>query len=137
LDKLRVLLVDDNATVLRTIWQLLEDEFRVVAAVSDSRCVSKTACEFGVDVIVIDISMPEVDGLELARQLKKEACPAKIVFLTVHRSPRLLKAALSAGGTGYVVKSRAGDDLIPAIYAASNGEAFISPSIQVPAIRNQ
>jgi DNA-binding NarL/FixJ family response regulator len=122
---------------LRTLWQLLEDEFRVVAAVSDSRCVSKTACEFGADVIVIDISMPEVDGLQLARQLKEQACPGKIVFLTIHHTPRLVRSALSTGGYGFVVKSRAGDDLIPAIYAASNGEAFISPPIQGSAVRNQ
>jgi len=132
MSKIRILLVDDNDAVLRAVWQMLEDEFNIIAAVCDSTCLLKTANEFGADVIVLDVSMPGIDGIELARRLKEQGCPSRTLFLTVQRSPKILEAALASGALGYVVKSRAGDDLIPAIYKASRGEAFVSPSLESP-----
>ena len=137
MSKISVLLADDNEAILRTIWQLLEQEFRVVAAVADSACVLKTAEQFAVDVIVLDISMPGIDGIEVARRLREQGCRSAIVFLTVHRASRMVKAALESGAQGYVIKSSAGEDLIPAIYAASKNEEFVSPAIEGSQSRTQ
>jgi DNA-binding NarL/FixJ family response regulator len=135
--KISVLLADDNEAMLRTIWQFLEQEFRVVAAVADSACVLRTAEQFAVDVIVLDISMPGIDGIEVARRLREQGCRSAIVFLTVHRASRMVKAALESGAQGYVIKSSAGEDLIPAIYAASKSEEFVSPAIEGSQSRTQ
>jgi DNA-binding NarL/FixJ family response regulator len=127
--KLNVLLVDDNDTMVRSIWHLLESEFRVVGAVSDGARLLQTAEGFGADVIVLDIAMPGVDGVEAARRLRAAGCRSAIVFLTAHRQPTIVRAALATGATGFVVKSRASQELIPAIHAAAAGEQFVSEAV--------
>jgi DNA-binding NarL/FixJ family response regulator len=127
--KLSVLLAEDNDVMLRSIWQLLERDFDVVGAVSDGNLLLETAEKFAADVIVLDISMPGVDGVEAARRLLADGCGSSIVFLTAHGQPAIVRAALETGARGFVVKSRAAQELIPAIRAVASGGRFVSPSV--------
>jgi DNA-binding NarL/FixJ family response regulator len=81
--------------------------------------------------------MPGMDGIELARRLREQGCRSAIVFLTVHRASQMAKAALETGAQGYVIKCCAGEELIPAIYAASKSEEFVSPAIEGSQNRSQ
>jgi DNA-binding NarL/FixJ family response regulator len=127
--RLSVLLAEDNDVMLRSIWQLLERDFDVVGAVSDGNRLLETAEKFAADVIVLDISMPGVNGVEAARRLIADGCGSGIVFLTTHGQPATVRAALETGAGGFVVKSRAGQELIPAIRAVAAGGQFVSPSV--------
>jgi DNA-binding NarL/FixJ family response regulator len=121
-----VLLAEDNEAMRRDIRQLIECEFEVVAAVSDGDQLLDQGLSATADVIVADISMPGTDGITAARLLRERGCRSAIVFLSVHRERAVIAAALATGALGYVVKSRAADDLIPAIRAALRGERFRS-----------
>lgn len=81
------------------------------------------------DVIVTDISMPVLNGIEAANQLNEAGCTSKIIFLTVHSDPDFVRTCLATGAFGYVVKSRVATDLLPAIHEALAGRLFISPSV--------
>jgi len=122
----RVLLVDDERAFLRTVALQLENEFEIVGmTVSGARAVALTT-KLSPDVVVLDISMPTTSGIEAALCLGERSCPARIVFLTVHDDPDFVQAALHAGAAGYVLKPRLVTDLIPAIWAALNGDIFVS-----------
>lgn len=110
----------------------LEIEYSVVGAVRDGQEMLEAESRFNPDVVVLDISMPIVNGIEAANRLKERASRAKVVFLTVHDEPAFLKAALAAGGTGYVIKSRLASDLRLAVREAAAGRQFISPSLTMP-----
>lgn len=110
----------------------LEIEYSVVGAVRDGQEMLEAESRFNPDVVVLDISMPIVNGIEAANRLKQRASRAKVVFLTVHDEPAFLKAALAAGGTGYVIKSRLASDLRLAVREAAAGRQFISPSLTMP-----
>ncbi|HMO66561.1 MAG TPA: response regulator transcription factor [Verrucomicrobiota bacterium] len=131
----RVLLVDDHPAVLRQAAALLADEFVVVGALPDGRTVPDTIRAGHPEVVVLDITLPDACGIELARQLACGAPAPKIVMLTVHADPDYVRAAFAAGALGYVVKSRLACDLIPALHAVLGGRSFISPvpSLEEPA----
>jgi len=101
--------------------------YRVVAAVSDGTAVVRECLSRRPDIVVLDISMGDTSGIDVATQLRDEGCPSKIVFLTVHQDPDFLNAAMGAGGRGYVVKSRLSSDLISALNAAMSDKVFVSP----------
>ena len=124
----RVLLVDDHPAVLRQVSQLLSDMFEVVATLPDGRDLHRAVQVHQPDLIVMDISLPGANGIDLARQLGTNPRPPKIVFLTVHADPDYLQEALATGALGYVVKSRLASDLIPALLAAIAGRRFVSPN---------
>ena len=121
-----VLLAEDNEAMRRDIRRIVEREFEVVAVVSDGDQLLDRGLAATVDVIVADISMPGTDGVSAVRLLKERGCRSAVVFLSVHRERAVIEAALATGALGYVVKSRAADDLIPAIRAALRGERFRS-----------
>jgi DNA-binding NarL/FixJ family response regulator len=98
----------------------------VVGAVSDGDAVLREYFRLRPDVIVLDISMGELSGIDVARTLVHSGCTAKIVFLTVHEDSDFLNAAMDAGGSAYVVKSRVSTDLTTAIEAALSGKHFVS-----------
>ena len=123
----RVVLVDDHPAVLRQTIQLLSNEFEVVDALEDGAQCSAVVSDMEPDLIVLDITLPGLNGIELASRLKAAGCTAKIVFLTVHADPDYVREAFTSGATGYVVKPRLGSDLIPALRAAMSDERFISP----------
>jgi DNA-binding NarL/FixJ family response regulator len=119
--------VDDHPAVLRQVTQLLSGAFQVVDALLDGRTLQRAVEIQHPDLVVLDITLPGVSGIELARDLTATAAGPKIVFLTVHDDPDYAREALAAGALGYVVKSRLASDLIPALHAALDGRRFVSP----------
>ena len=124
--KIRVVLADDYQGWIDRVRQTLDDNFEVIDAVSDGQQAIEAVQLLSPDVLVIDISMPVLDGLEAARRLQALHCRTKIVFLTVHADRDFVEAALAAGASGYVLKALLTKDLVPAIYAALEGRIFVS-----------
>ena len=125
----RLLVAEDHAAMRATIVGTLEAEYQVVCAVGDGQEMLDAESEWEPDVIVLDISMPTLNGIEAAHRLKQRGSKAKIIFLTVHDEPEFLQVALNTGADGYVIKSRMASDLRPAVREAMNGRRFISPSL--------
>jgi DNA-binding NarL/FixJ family response regulator len=125
-----VLLADDNHTLLDEVRALLEPKFDVVGEVGDGQALVEAAERLEPDVLVVDISMPIVSGIEAARRLRAGGGGPKIVFLTVHEDPALVETALSTGALGYVLKTSAVDDLLLAIDDALRGRRYVSPVLR-------
>jgi DNA-binding NarL/FixJ family response regulator len=126
LRKMRILLADDHRELLELTRGLLEPTFDVVGCVEDGESLVEAAGNLHPDVIVTDISMPKLDGIEAANRLK-ESGSSKIVFLTAHADPDFVQAALKTGALAYVSKLRIGTDLLVAIGEALAGHIFVSP----------
>ena len=124
-----VLLADDHEEFLAVVRRLLEPEFEVVETVRDGLAAVEAAATLMPDVLVLDLSMPLMDGLEAARSLRATGSRVKIVFLTVHGDPDYARVALAIGASGYVVKCRLASDLLPALRESLAGGTFVSPSI--------
>jgi len=122
----RVLLADDLSPLLHAAAKLLEGSFEVVGMVSDGQAALDATLALKPDLVILDISMPGMSGIEVARELKRRGSTAKIVFLTVHEDTDILATCLAAGGLGYVVKVLMETDLIPAMNEALAGREFIS-----------
>ena len=131
----RVLLADDHPAVLALTADALAGECLVVGRVGDGYELLAEAERLHPDVIVLDITMPRLDGIEAARQLRGSHHHARLVFLTVHEDADYARAALDAGGLGYVVKTRLASDLLPAIRAALADQSFISPAVRLDEAR--
>jgi len=122
----RILLADDHPLVLECVKNCVQASFEVVGTAHNGREMVEEAMRLKPDIIVADIIMPEMTGIDAARDLRKQGSTAKIVFLTIHSEPAFVKACLDAGAWGYVVKPDLSTDLIPAIDAALSGHCFIS-----------
>jgi DNA-binding NarL/FixJ family response regulator len=122
----RIVLADDLPPVLGTVTKLLADSFEIVGLASDGNSALETILAVDPDVAVLDISMPGMSGIEVARELRKRGARAKIVFLTVHEDADILATCQAAGGLGYVVKVLMETDLIPALNEALEGREFAS-----------
>jgi len=127
--KVRVLLADDHPLLLKAVVNHLEPTFEIVGRVADGKSLFESAMKLQADVIVTDISMPILNGIEAANKLKVSGCRSKIVFLTVHSDPEFVRACLATGALGYVVKFQMETDLLPAIQEALAGRIFISPPL--------
>jgi DNA-binding NarL/FixJ family response regulator len=128
----RVLLADDHKEMRDRVVRLLEHEFEMLEPVADGRAFLEKARELKPDVCLLDISMPIINGIEAATQLKKGGSKAKIIFLTIHRDSDFLHAALNSGASGYVVKSSIVSDLITAVREVLAGRVFISACLREP-----
>ena len=128
----RVLLADDHAAMLAQAVNRLTGTFEIVGAVSNGLELLEAAARLKPEVVVLDITMPDLDGIEVARQLRRVGCQAKLVFLTVHNDADYVQAAFQAGGTAYVVKSRLASDLVMAVSEVLAGRRFVSPTIAMP-----
>jgi DNA-binding NarL/FixJ family response regulator len=106
-----------------------EKNYTVVAAISDGAVVTREYLRLRPDVIILDISLGQMSGIDIARELRDSGCRAKIIFLTVHEDSDYVNAAVGAGGSAYVVKSRLSQDLFLAINAVLSGKLFVSPSL--------
>jgi DNA-binding NarL/FixJ family response regulator len=124
-----ILLADDNFAVLNYARKMLEQDYEIVEALHDGGSLLREWARLRPDVIVLDISMGEPNGIEVARRLRASGCSSQIIFLTVHQDPDFVKAAMDAGGSGYVMKSTMGKDLTPAIKAVLSGQRFVSPNL--------
>jgi DNA-binding NarL/FixJ family response regulator len=125
----RVLLADDHPEVVENLRALLEPEFDVVATVADGNALVAAAEALAPDVIVTDIAMPGLNGITAAGEIRRRNPAARIVFVTVYNHPVLVEKGLATGALGYVLKLRAGDDLVPAIRAVLRGEQHLSPTV--------
>ena len=133
--KPRVLLADDHQIVLEGLKSLLAGEFDVVGSVQDGRALVDQAATLRPDVIVADISMPQLNGIEAARQIKKTDQNIKIVFLTMHPDATYAANAFEAGASGFVLKHSAPSELITAIHEAMKGQTYVTPLIAGDLIR--
>jgi DNA-binding NarL/FixJ family response regulator len=123
----RVLLADDHVLILSGIRAALEPRFEIVGQVTDGKALLGAAETLKPDVIVLDISMPGLNGFEAARQLRENIPSARLVFLSQHLSPAYLKQALAIDVSGYVLKSETIEELEPALHATLKGDLFTSP----------
>jgi len=122
----RILIADDHKMLIQGLTRLLEDEFELVATVNDGRALIEEATRLRPDVILVDISMPVLNGLDAVRQLDPNI-GAKVIFLTMHADARLMAEAFRSGGVGYIVKQAAGGDLVFAIKQVLAGHKYVSP----------
>jgi DNA-binding NarL/FixJ family response regulator len=113
--RFKVLIADDHASLLARIAGILEAEYDVVAAVSNGLAAVDAASVFHPDVVILDISMPIMSGLDAAAQLADGGSASKIILLSVHEGPEFVEAARNAGAHGYVVKRMMTADLLPAV----------------------
>ena len=125
----RVLLADDHKIVAEGLKSLLESEFELVGAVEDGRALVAAAQDLHPDVIVADISMPLLNGIEAARQIRKVDKKVKIIFLTMHSDVTYATRAFDAGASGFVLKHSASSELVVAIREALKGRAYVTPMI--------
>lgn len=129
----RILLADDHAVVLEGLRRILgQPEFEVVGSVGDGRALTEAAAALRSEVIITDVSMPSLNGVEAARIIRKQKRPPKIIFLTMRPEVVYAVEALRAGGSGYVLKSSAGDQLITAIREVLAGRIYVAPPIAEP-----
>lgn len=122
----RVLLADDLLEVLEAVAALLRNSFDVVGIASDGQTALAAALKLEPDLVVLDISMPGMTGIDVARELKSRGNSARIVFLTVHEDSDIIATCLSVGALGYVLKALMDSDLIPAMNEALAGRVFVS-----------
>lgn len=125
----RLLLADDHPAVLKATNSLLKDHFDIVGNATDGALLLSEAIRLHPDLIVADITLPIVSGIEAVRRLQGTMPAAKIVFLTVHSEPQFVEACMAEGALGYVLKSHMKAHLIPAIQAALVGRSYICPFV--------
>ena len=128
----RILIAEDNREMRNTILHLVENDYEVVGTVGDGRALIDAAAELEPEIGVFDISMPIVNGIEAAIQIRKQGSQMKIVFLTVNEDTDFIDAAFDAGASGYVVKRQMASDLLTAIHEALEGRTFISSCCPLP-----
>jgi DNA-binding NarL/FixJ family response regulator len=129
MSKTRVLLADDHKIFLEGLKSLLDSEFEIVGTVENGRALVKEAESMHPDVIVCDISMPLLNGIEAIRQLRKTDDRIKVVFLTMHPDVSFAALAFEVGASGYVLKSSASRELITAITSVMKGKTYVTPDI--------
>lgn len=126
-----IILADDNSAVLAHVSRMLEKkkDYKVVAALSEGASIVRECLRLRPDIIILDISMGSMSGIDVARKLRDSGCRARIIFLTVHEDADYMNAALGAGGSAYIVKSRLSLDLMSAISAVLSNKLFVSASL--------
>lgn len=125
----RVLLADDHILIAQALQHLLQNEFDVVGTVADGRALLQAAQELVPDVVVVDIAMPLLNGLDAGQQVKALHPAIKVVYLTQNRDPRLAVEAFRRKASGYVLKDSAASELTTALREALRGRSYVSPSI--------
>jgi DNA-binding NarL/FixJ family response regulator len=125
----RVLLADDHQIVAEGLRSLLEPEFELVGIVADGRAALAAVEKLRPDVLVLDLTMPLLNGIEAAQQLRAAGSPVKVVFLTMHNDAAYAARALDAGATGFVLKHAAAAELVTAIRQALQGRTYVTPLI--------
>jgi DNA-binding NarL/FixJ family response regulator len=123
----RVLLADDHRLLREALARLLESECDVVGAVSDGRAVLAAAPDLRPDIVVLDVAMPLLNGLDTARQLKRAMPKVKVIFLTMSEDPDVAAEAFRAGASGYLLKNSAAAELLQAIHEVCRGRSYVTP----------
>ena len=125
-----VFLADDNGDMLTDLRDELAGQFVISGTAGNGQDAVRDVLRSGPDVLVLDITMPLLNGLQVAEQLRASNCSTKILFLTIHEEPEYISAAFSAGACGYVTKRHLASDLIHAIREVFDGRKFLSPTLQ-------
>ena len=123
----RVILADDHSLLLDAFEKLLEPHCDVVGKVADGRALLAAASELEPDVVVVDITMPQLDGLDAGRHLRRTQPDVKLIFLTVHEDPDLAEECMRMGASGYLLKGSAASELFEAIRCAMDGQTYVTP----------
>ncbi|HET6564957.1 MAG TPA: response regulator transcription factor [Xanthomonadales bacterium] len=129
MNRIRVLLADDHRLVAEGLMRVLEQDFELLGIVEDGHALLAAARELKPDVIVTDISMPGLSGVEVLEELKNENPEVRVVILTMHHNVAYARQAMNLGAMGFVLKHSAAEELILAVRAAANGRTFVSPAI--------
>jgi len=127
-----LLLADDNPVFLQALIEILEPDYEVVAALHEGASVLDKVIALCPDLVILDISLGDMTGLEVWRRVKAAGCTAKAIFVTVHEDIDFVKAAFDLGASGYVFKSRVSEDLQRAISTVFNGGRFVSGGLSLP-----
>src|SRR4030066_669041 len=131
MDKVRILLADEHTILRDGIRTLLEDEpdMVVIGEAEDWHTAVKLACQLKPDLVLMDIAMPLLNGLEATRQIKHDCPQVKVLILTMHEKEEYIRQVLASGAMGYILKDAAAHELLDAIHAVHRGEAVLSPAI--------
>lgn len=136
----RILLADDHTLLLEAFKRLLEPEYDVVGTVSDGQALLASAQELKPDLIIIDIGMPQISGIEAARRIRESFPKAKLIFLTMNQDSEVAAEAFRIGGSGFLVKTSAASELLHAIREILRGGSYVTPGIlkrTVSSVRRQ
>lgn len=128
--KPRLLLADDHSITLAGMSSVIEREFEVVGEVSDGRRLVEESLRLRPDLIILDISMPLLNGIEAAKHIKDAWPGAKLLFVSMHANLMYVREAMKAGGSGYLLKTSAAEELLPAIKTVLQGQVYITSSLQ-------
>lgn len=126
----RLLLADDQAAVLREVRSLLEEQYEIVGEVNNGKSLVEAVTRFNPDLVISDISMPEMNGFEAAAKLRLLGLDTKLIFLTVQSSSPYLRKAKAVGASGYVLKVYAMEQLPQAVVTVLAGGTYISPELE-------
>jgi len=127
---IRILLADDNDEILAEVRELLEKEFEIIGTVTNGQDAVEAVRHFNPDVVVLDIAMPVLGGIEASERIRKINAHSKILFLTIQEANEYISRAFSVGASGYVTKRRLLSDLAHGIREVAEGRTFLSPSLR-------
>jgi DNA-binding NarL/FixJ family response regulator len=127
MNRTRVLLADDHVILMDGLVHLVRQDFEVVGVARDGRAMVEMAMQYRPDVIVTDISMPQLNGIDAARILRKEAVSSRLLFLTMHADLPLVEEAFRVGASGYILKLCAAEEFVKAIKCVAKGATYITP----------
>lgn len=125
----RILLADDHALMLEGIRAVIAPHYKIVGAVADGRALMEAALRLKPELVILDVTMPKLNGIDAAIQLKKLLPETKLLFVTMHVNSAYLEAALNTGATGYVIKTAAGEELLDAIKSVLEGRIYVTASL--------
>jgi DNA-binding NarL/FixJ family response regulator len=128
--RVRILLADDHALLLDGLCKLLENDFAIVGTVTNGRDLVTAAEKLQPEMILLDIAMPLLNGLDAARQLKQRGVRAKLVFVTMHTGTKYVLDALRVGAAGYVLKQSVAAELVDALHKVARGKLYITPLVR-------
>lgn len=124
-----ILLADDHTMFCAGLQKLLEPEFEVIGCVQDGRALIKTALEMKPDLVLVDVGMPLLNGLDAGRELKKLMPRVKLIFLTMNPDAEIASEAFRIGASGYLLKNSLGEELVQAVHNAIRGASYVTPQI--------
>ena len=131
----RILIAEDHSFLAEAFKQLLETDYYVVATVSDGRAMVRTALEMKPDLVIVDIAMPQLNGLDAGEQLKKELPKVKLLYVSMHFDADIAAETFRRGGSGYLPKTCGLSELKTAVHKVLNGESYLSPLIARSSVR--
>ena len=130
----KILIADDHMIVAQGLSSLLKDQYEVIGIVKDGKELVEASRELQPDIIVTDLSLPFLSGIDALHQIRKEGIKSIVIFLTMHAEPHLVQEAIKEGAAAYLLKESAGEELITAIEEVLKGNIYLSPSITKAAL---